>query len=163
MENVVEALVEIPLGSKNKYEVDEATGKIRLDRVLYSAMVYPTEYGYVTDTLAKDGDPLDILVIASQPTFPGCIVPARVLGYLEMWDGGVEDFKLISVVDCDPRFAELHDLKDLAAFELEEISNFFRHYKSLQGVRVTTGEYRGMKEALELIEVCRRRAKDEKK
>ena len=86
--NVVEALIEIPLNSRNKYEVDHVTGRIHLDRVLYSAMSYPTEYGIIENTLAPDGDPLDILVICKDPTFPGCIVPARVLGYLEMVDGG---------------------------------------------------------------------------
>ena len=86
--NVVDALIEIPLGSKNKYELDKATGRIRLDRVLYAAMIYPAEYGIIEDTLAPDGDALDILVICNDPTFPGCTVPARVLGYLDMVDGG---------------------------------------------------------------------------
>ena len=86
--NVVEALIEIPLGSKNKYELDKKTGRIVLDRVLYAAMIYPAEYGIVENTLAPDGDPLDVLVICSDPTFPGCVVPARVLGYLTMTDNG---------------------------------------------------------------------------
>ena len=88
MENVVNALIEIPLGSKNKYELDEKTGRITLDRVLYASMIYPAEYGIIEETLAPDGDPLDILVVCTEPTFPGCMVPARVLGYLEMFDGG---------------------------------------------------------------------------
>ena len=87
--NVINAIIEIPLHSKNKYEFDEVTGKIKLDRVLYASMIYPTEYGIVEHTLAPDGDALDILVVCDYPTFPGCIVPARVLGYLEMIDGGV--------------------------------------------------------------------------
>ena len=91
MDNVVEALIEIPLHSKNKYEVDNATGKIKLDRVIYASMVYPTEYGIIENTLAPDGDPLDILVVSDYPSFPGCYVPARVLGYLEMTDGGKPD------------------------------------------------------------------------
>ena len=101
-DTVVEALIEIPLGSRNKYELDHETGRIKLDRVLYAAMIYPAEYGILENTLAPDGDPLDILVISSDPTFPGCTVPARVLGYLSMTDGGKTDYKLISVVDCDP-------------------------------------------------------------
>ena len=88
MDYVVDALIEIPYGSRNKYEYDEKTGRIRLDRVLYSAMSYPAEYGIVENTLAPDGDPLDILVITSEPTFPGCIVPARILGYLATRDRG---------------------------------------------------------------------------
>ena len=118
---VVDALIEIPLNSRNKYEVDHETGRIRLDRVLYSAMIYPTEYGIIEETLAPDGDPLDILVICKDPTFPGCIVPARVLGYLEMIDNGAVDYKLISVVDCDPRYDNVHQLSDLPSFELDEI------------------------------------------
>ena len=105
MNHVVDALIEIPLGSRNKYELDEATGRIKLDRVLYAAMIYPAEYGILEHTLAPDGDPLDILVICSDPTFPGCTVPARVLGCLSMVDDGKLDYKLISVVDCDPRYA----------------------------------------------------------
>lgn len=155
MENIlVDALIEIPLGSMNKYEVDKVTGQIRLDRVLYAAMRYPTEYGIIENTLAPDGDPLDILVIGTEPTFPGCIVPARVLGYLTMTDGGKPDYKLISVVDCDPRYADVHELEDLPGFKLKEISNFFDNYKVLQGVDVTTGEYRGRADAAAVIGEC---------
>ena len=135
MDNVVEALIEIPLHSKNKYEVDNATGKIKLDRVIYASMVYPTEYGIIENTLAPDGDPLDILVVSDYPSFPGCYVPARVLGYLEMTDGGKPDYKL------------------------KEIRNFFENYKVLQGVNVTTGAYRGKEDAIKIIEECTERYK----
>ena len=128
MNNVVHALIEIPLGSKNKYELDKKTGRILLDRVLYAAMIYPAEYGIIENTLAPDGDPRDILVICSEPTFPGCVVPARVLGYLSMVDGGKLDYKLIAVVDCDPRYDDVRELSDLAPFVLKEISNFFANY-----------------------------------
>ena len=117
--NVINAIIEIPLHSKNKYEIDEVTGRIKLDRVLYASMIYPTEYGIVENTLAPDGDALDILVVCDNPTFPGCIVPARVLGYLEMVDGGKTDYKLISVVDCDPRFNEIKELSDISTFTLK--------------------------------------------
>ena len=143
MNNVVDALIEIPLGSKNKYELDEVTGRIKLDRVLYASMIYPAEYGIVENTLAPDGDPLDILVVCSDPTFPGCIVPARVLGYLEMLDNGKLDYKLISVVDCDPRYDDIHELSDLPSFILKEIANFFANYKVLQNVPVEVGQYYG--------------------
>ncbi len=162
MNNVVEALIEIPLHSKNKYEKDEATGRIRLDRVLYASMVYPTEYGIIEGTLAPDGDQLDILVISDNPTFPGCIVPARVLGYLEMTDGGKLDYKLISVVDCDPRYDDFHDLGELPDFILKEIKNFFDNYKVLQKVEVTTGKYHGKHAAMKIIEECRARYKEAK-
>ena len=153
--NVVDALIEIPLGSKNKYELDEATGRIKLDRVLYAAMIYPAEYGILEHTLAPDGDPLDILVICSDPTFPGCIVPARVLGCLTMIDDGKLDYKLISVVDCDPRYSDVKELEDLSPFVLKEISNFFANYKVLQNVTVTVGEYLPKKDALRIIDECR--------
>ena len=156
MENVVNALIEIPLGSKNKYELDEKTGRIKLDRVLYAAMIYPAEYGILEHTLAPDGDPLDILVICSEPTFPGCIVPARVLGCLTMVDDGKLDYKLISVVDCDPRYADVKELEDLSPFVLKEISNFFANYKVLQNVTVEVGEYLNKTQALEIIEKCRK-------
>ena len=153
--NVVEALIEIPLGSRNKYELDKKTGRIKLDRVLYAAMIYPAEYGVLENTLAPDGDPLDILVICSDPTFPGCVVPARVLGYLSMIDNGKLDYKLISVVDCDPRYDDVHELEDLSPFVLKEISTFFGNYKVLQGVNVEVGKYHGKKEAIKIIQECR--------
>ena len=159
MNNVVDALIEIPLGSKNKYELDEVTGRIKLDRVLYASMIYPAEYGIVEHTLAPDGDPLDILVVCSEPTFPGCIVPARVLGYLEMLDNGKLDYKLISVVDCDPRYDDIHELTDLPSFVLKEIANFFANYKVLQNVPVEVGQYYGKSEAVRIIEQCRRNFK----
>ena len=155
MEHVVDALIEIPLGSKNKYEKDKLTGRIRLDRVLYAAMIYPAEYGVLENTLAPDGDELDILVICSDPTFPGCTVPARVLGYLDMVDGGKLDYKLIAVVDCDPRYDSTRDLSDLSPFVLKEIANFFANYKVLQGIKVEVGEYHGKDEAAEVIRRCR--------
>ena len=154
--DIVDALIEIPLGSKNKYELDKATGRIRLDRVLYAAMIYPAEYGIIENTLAPDGDPLDILVICSDPTFPGCIVPARVLGYLDMEYDGKLDYKLISVVDCDPRYDDVTQLEHLSPFVLKEIENFFSNYKILQGVTVKVGQYHGKSDALKIIEECKK-------
>ncbi len=153
--NVVHARIEIPLGSKNKYELDKATGRIFLDRVLYAAMIYPAEYGILENTLAPDGDPLDILVICSDPTFPGCMVPARVLGYLDMVDNGKVDYKLISVVDCDPRYADVQTLDDLPPFVLKEIANFFANYKVLQDIHVQVGGYHPREEAVCIIQECR--------
>lgn len=158
--DVVDVVVEIPFRSRNKYEVDHETGKIKLDRVLYSAMGYPAEYGFLENTLALDGDPLDILVIGTEPTYPGCIVPSRVIGYLEAIDNGFEDYKLISVVDVDPRYDGVNKLEDLSPFILEEIKNFFENYKTLQKVEVKVGDYHGKEEALKLIEDCRKRYKD---
>lgn len=159
MNTVVEALIEIPIHSKNKYEIDSTTGKIKLDRVLYASMVYPTEYGSVENTLAPDGDPLDILVVCDNPSFPGCYVPARVLGYLEMTDGGKPDYKLISVVDCDPRYSNYRELNELPDFILREIRNFFENYKVLQGIDVTTGDYHDKEDAIKIIDECKERYK----
>lgn len=154
-EHIVNALIEIPLGSKNKYEIDKETGRIKLDRVLYAAMIYPAEYGIIENTLAPDGDPLDILVICSDPTFPGCVVPARVLGYLSLVDNGKVDYKLISVVYCDPRYEDKQELSDLSPFILKEIANFFANYKVLQGIDVEVGEYYNKEDAVRIIQACR--------
>lgn len=154
-EDVVEATVEIPFRSRNKYEIDKVTGKIKLDRVLYSAMGYPAEYGTIEKTLAPDGDPLDILILATEPTYPGCIVPARIVGYLTMSDDGKGDCKLISVVDSDPRYNDIQKLEDVEPFILKEIKNFFENYKTLQDVEVVVGDYHSKEEALKLLEECR--------
>lgn len=161
MKDTVDAIIEIPLKTKNKFERDEKSGRIRLDRVLYSAMTYPAEYGSIENTLALDGDPLDILVISSEPTFPGCIVEARVIGYLEVIDNGHEDYKLISVVNVDPRYNEIQELNDLSEFTLAEIKNFFENYKVLQNIHVEVKEYHSKIDALKLIEECRKRYEKE--
>ena len=160
---MVNAIIEIPVGTKNKYEVDKEHGKVKLDRVLYSAMTYPAEYGYIENTLAGDGDPLDILVISSEPSFPGCVVPARVIGYLEMYDNGKEDIKIISVVDVDPRYREISKLEDLSSFTLQEIKNFFENYKVLQNMEVNVKDYHSKEEALKVIEDCKSDYEENKK
>lgn len=131
-ERLVEAVIEIPLGSRNKYEWDPARGAFRLDRVLYSSVHYPTDYGIIPETHAPDGDPLDILVITNSPTFPGCIVPARPIGGLDMSDEKGSDFKVLAVPVGDPRFAETRTLADLAPHWLREIETFFATYKMLE-------------------------------
>ena len=160
MKNVVDAIIEIPLKTKNKFEVDKQNHRIKLDRVLYSAMSYPAEYGYIENTLANDGDPLDILVISSEATFPGCVVPARIIGYLKMIDNGFEDYKLISVVDVDPRYNEIQKLSDLSTFTLDEIRDFFENYKTLQNIEVEVYEYYDLEDALDLVEECKKKYKE---
>ena len=157
MNNVVDAIIEIPLKTKNKFEVDKKNNRIKLDRVLYSAMSYPAEYGYIEETLAEDGDALDILVIGTEPTFPGCVVPARIIGYLKMIDNGFEDYKLISVVAVDPRYNEINKLSDLSNFTLDEIKNFFQNYKTLQNIDVEVYEYYNTEDALKLVEECKKK------
>ena len=160
MNYVENAIIEIPRKTKNKFEIDKKTGKIKLDRVLYSAMSYPGEYGYIDETYSPDGDPLDILVISSEATFPGCVVPARIIGYLRVIDNGEEDFKLIAVVNVDPRYNDINNLYDLSEFTLLEIKNFFENYKTLQNVKVEVTDYYSKEEAIELIEECKKAYKE---
>ena len=162
MNYIENAIIEIPLKTKNKFEIDKETGKIKLDRVLYSAMNYPAEYGYLDETLSPDGDPLDILVISSEATFPGCIVPARIIGYLHVIDNGYEDYKLISVVNCDPRYDDINNLEDLSSFTLEEIKDFFLNYKTLQNIKVEVKDYYKKEEAIKLIEECKKAYQEKK-
>lgn len=162
MKHIENAIIEIPMKTKNKFEIDKNTGRIKLDRVLYSAMNYPAEYGYIDETLSPDGDPLDILVISNEPTFPGCIVPARIIGYLHMIDNGYDDYKIISVVSVDPRNNGINELSDLSEFTLKEIKNFFENYKSLQHIEVKVLNYHSKEEAIKLIEKCKEAYKNNK-
>ena len=154
MNNIYDAIIEIPLKTKTKFEIDKKTNNIRLDRVLYSAMTYPAEYGYIPNTLELDGDPLDILVISSEATFPGCVVPAKIIGVLTLIDNGLIDHKIISVVAVDPRYNEINKLSDLSEFTLEEIKDFFANYKTLQNIKVEVIDYEGLDKALEIIGEC---------
>ena len=151
---IVEATIEIPMGTKNKYEITKS-GKIKLERVLYSSVTYPAEYGYIDNTLAGDGDALDILVLASNPTFPGCVVDARVLGHLDIIDKGQEDSKVIAVVDKDPRFDHLSKIDDLPNHIKEEIKEFFKTYKVLQNIAVEIKDFHNLEKTKELIEKCK--------
>jgi inorganic pyrophosphatase len=164
MEKIYEAIIEIPMGTKNKYEIDKVQNRIKLDRVLYSPMTYPAEYGYIEYTLAEDKDPLDILVLASSKTFPGCVVDARIVGYLDMEDNGEPDQKIIGVVDSDPRFAHINELRDVQAHTLREIKHFFQTYKDLQQNKVVkVGDFHDKIDALELIQECKARYQENKK
>lgn len=155
MNNIVDAIIEIPAGSRNKYEIDKSKNKIKLDRVLYSSMNYPAEYGYIEDTLAEDGDPLDILVLASETTFPGCLVSARIVGHLEVIDKGFKDQKVIAVSNVDPRYNHINNLEDIPEHQLLEIKNFFATYKVLQKIEVIVKEFYGKEETLRLIEITK--------
>ncbi|MBQ8891400.1 MAG: inorganic diphosphatase [Bacilli bacterium] len=151
MSNIVDAIIEIPLGTKNKYELDKNINKIRLSRVQYSSMTYPSEYGYIDETLAGDGDPVDILVISSEATFPGCVVEAKVLGYLDTIDGGHQDPKIIAVNNVDPRCNFYNKLSDLPKHSLVEIKNFFQNYKLLQNIKVEVFDYHDINDAMQII------------
>jgi len=129
---LIEVFVEIPRGSRNKYEIDKVRGVLTLDRVLYSSVHYPTDYGFVVDTLADDGDALDALVVVDEPTFPGCHIIARPIGVLDMQDEKGQDQKILAVPVGDPRFSSIRDLQDIDQHWLREIENFFQTYKALE-------------------------------
>jgi len=158
MKKIYEAVIEIPMGTKNKYEIDKEKNRIKLDRVLYTPMTYPAEYGYIEDTLAKDRDPLDILVLATSKTFPGCIVDARVVGYLDVVDNGDKDEKIIAVMEHDPRFSHIHEISDIQEHTLREIKHFFKTYKDLQQNKIVEVlDFHDKIDALELIQRCQAR------
>lgn len=151
---IINVLIEITAGSKNKYEYDKDLQAFALDRVLYSSVQYPYDYGFIPNTLADDGDPLDGMVMIDEPTFAGCIIAARPIGMLEMIDGGDRDEKLLCVPDKDPRYTQIKSIKDLPPHRLEEIAEFFRSYKNLEK-KVT--EIRGWQDAdqvMPLVEKC---------
>jgi inorganic pyrophosphatase len=128
----IEVVIEIPRGSRNKYEFDHQRGVFVLDRVLYSSVHYPTDYGFIENTLALDGDPLDVLVVIDEPTFPGCRLLMRPIGMLDMTDEKGRDEKILGVALGDPRYQDLRELNDLGAHWLREIENFFQTYKTLE-------------------------------
>ena len=146
--DVVNAIIEIPKGHRNKYEVDKTTGLIRLDRHLFASSHYPGDYGFIPQTLAEDGDPLDVLVMVNEPTFSGCLIEARVIGLFRMRDNGQNDFKVLGVPYTDPLFAEYHELADVPGHFLREVEHFFATYKQLEGVPIEVG---GWGEAAEAI------------
>ena len=149
---IVEARIEIPMGSRNKYEVDEKTGRIKLDRVLYSSAYYPAEYGFVENTRYLDGDPLDILVFTAAPTFPGCYVDCRIIGGMDMIDCGEPDVKILAVNVGDPRYDHVNTLDDLPPHYMEEIRNFFLTYKTLQNKITEVGDFFGIDKACEILD-----------
>ncbi|ACK71667.1 Inorganic diphosphatase [Gloeothece citriformis PCC 7424] len=151
---IVNVLIEIPAGSKNKYEFDKDLNAFALDRVLYSSVQYPNDYGFIPNTLADDGDPLDGMVIMDQPTFPGCVIAARPIGMLEMIDGGDRDEKLLCVPVKDPRYSEVKSLKDIAPHRLDEIAEFFKTYKNLEKKVTEILGWQDVEAVSALVEKC---------
>ena len=135
----VDVIIEIPKGSRNKYEYDLRLGRIRLDRMLFTATGYPSDYGFVPDTLAEDGDPIDALVLLTEPTFPGCQVHARVIGVFWMHDTKGPDAKLLCVSADDPRFFHLQELGDVPMHQISEIWHFFEIYEALEPGKSLSG------------------------
>lgn len=152
--------IEIPKGQRNKFEVDHETGKIRLDRYLFTSMVYPADYGFFNDTLGEDGDPLDALVISPEPLYPGVIVEVRPVAKFDMTDEAGGDSKILCVLADDPRWAHIKDINDVDYFYLKEIEHFFLHYKDLEPNKEVTGSgWKGAKEAQAEVEAAFARAK----
>ena len=152
---VVLCRVEIPRGTRNKYEWDEELGAIKLDRFLYSSVVYPTDYGFIPGTCAPDGDPLDALVCVSEPTFPGCVIPIKPIGLLAMSDEKGRDDKVLGVPLGDPNWNEADELDDLPGMLREEVSHFFAIYKELENKPVDLHGWRPRADALRAIEEAR--------
>lgn len=148
---ILNAVIEIPKGGHNKYEVDPETGIIKLDRVLHSPLFYPIDYGFIPETLAPDGDHLDVLVVTDSPALTGCVVEVRPLGILRMTDGGEQDDKIIAVQANNPHFHHKKKLSDLAPHLLDEIVHFFEEYKKLENKQVEVAGFEPLKSALEAI------------
>jgi inorganic pyrophosphatase len=154
--------VEIPKGQRNKYELDHATGRIRLDRMLFTSTRYPADYGYIENTLGQDGDPLDALVLLEEPTFPGCLITCRAIGMFRMTDEAGGDDKVLTVPATDPRMSHLEDISDVSEFDRLEIQHFFETYKDLEpGKSVEGAEWVGREEAEAEILASLERAKNE--
>jgi inorganic pyrophosphatase len=157
-DDVIEVVIEIPKGSRNKYEFDHERGVMRLDRRLFTATVYPADYGFLEGTLAEDGDPLDVLVLLAEPTFPGCHVAARPVGVFWMQDEAGPDAKVIAVLDGDPDYEHVRALDDLPRHLLDEIQHFFDIYKDLEpGKSSSTAGFEGLEAARKEIAEARAR------
>lgn len=152
-----DVLIEIPKGSRNKYEYDFDLKRMRFDRMLYSSMMYPTDYGFIPETLALDGDPLDVLLISTEPTFPGCVVEVKPIAVFKMADDKGPDEKIVCVPVSDPIANKLNDISDMNEHLLKEIEHFFKVYKDLENKTVEVGGWGDLKVALDMIKECEER------
>ena len=149
-----DVLIEIPRGSRNKYEYDFEIRRMRFDRMLFSSMMYPADYGFIPETLALDGDPLDVLVLINEPTFPGCVMEVKPIGVFHMADDKGPDEKIICVPVSDPIWNSLENLSDINPHLLKEIEHFFQVYKDLEQKKVDVGGWGDVVEAKQIIEQC---------
>ena len=150
----IEVIVEIPSGSRNKYEYDHQRQRFVLDRILYSSVHYPCDYGFIEGSLADDGDPLDVLVVISAPTFPGCVVRVRPIGVLDMADEKGHDYKVLAVAHDDPRWEGTSALEDVSPHRLREIENFFQTYKTLENRATDVKGWLGPTDAWRIIDAA---------
>ncbi len=148
---IVDCIIEVPRGSRNKYELDKKSGMLRLDRVLYSAVFYPANYGFIPHTYCDDHDPLDILVLGQEPVVPMCIVTARPIGIMQMIDQDEEDDKIIAIHEHDPAFAHFRDISHLPEHTLAELQRFFEDYKALENKQVRIERFFGRIDAHNII------------
>lgn len=151
---IINVLIEIPGGCKNKYEFDKDMNAFILDRVLFSSVKYPYDYGFVPNTLADDGDPLDGMVMMDEPTFAGCVIASRPICMLEMIDGGDRDEKILCVPAEDPRYDHVKSMKDVAPHILDEIAEFFRSYKNLEKKETNILGWKDIDQVAPLVEEC---------
>jgi inorganic pyrophosphatase len=151
---VVNAIVEIPTGSRIKYEIDHETGLVHVDRVLFSPFHYPAEYGFIPSTLAPDGDPCDVLVLINGATYPGVVIKARPVGVLRMHDDKGQDDKVLCVAADDPNYQHVNDLTDLPPHFMKEVEHFFLTYKDLEEKDVHTDGWEGREAALAFVKQC---------
>ena len=151
---LVNLIVEIPAGSRNKYEYFAEAGVMALDRVLHSSVRYPFDYGFIPNTLAEDGSPLDAMVIMAEPTFAGCLIQARPIGVLDMHDMGHYDGKILCVPVADPRQQGINSILQIAPSQLEDVAEFFRTYKNMEGRVTDIGGWRDVEAVQPLLETC---------
>ncbi len=149
---IVNGIIEIPKGTRAKYELDKESGLLKLDRVLYSSVYYPANYGFIPQSFCDDNDPLDILILSQIDIVPLCIVPAKVIGVMRMLDGGEADDKIIAVAIGDPSVNHINDISELPQHFISELRNFFEDYKKLENKTVVIEDFLGRKTALTILQ-----------
>jgi len=158
----VDVVIEIPKGSRNKYEYDAKLGMLRFDRMLFSSVHYPSDYGFIMHTLAEDGDPLDALVLVGEPTFPGCVIEIKPVGLFKMWDEKGPDEKILGVPVFDPQWNWLNSLDDVPKHMLLEIEHFFQVYKELEKKKTGVEGWGDVDVAIEIIKKSQKRFEEHK-
>ncbi|MBT1708502.1 inorganic diphosphatase [Fulvivirgaceae bacterium PWU5] len=153
----VNAIIEIPKGSRAKYEIDKESGLIKLDRVIYASMYYPLNYGFIPQTLGEDHDPLDIVVLTQVSVVPGCLIPCKIIGVMQMIDQGEADDKIIAVAEQDPSVSHILDVKDLPQHLRAELKHFFESYKQLENKKVVVDEFLSKEKAEAILQASMKR------